>query len=85
MRYLSRSWEGMTSRERIVAMSLVTGGVIAIINSSVWAVAVCYITRQRSLVKLAQAEAHARLAGSSDAQRDAVTDDVTDGVTMEEA
>ena len=85
MRYLLRSWEDMTSRERIVAMSLATGGVIAIINSSVWAVAVCYIIRQRALVKLAQAEAQARLADSSLAQRDAVTDGVADGVTMEEA
>ena len=89
MRNLTRSWEDMTSRERIVAMSLATGGVIAIINSSVWAVAVCYIIRQRALVKRAQAEAQARLAGSTLAQRDAIadsiTDGVTDGVTMEEA
>lgn len=85
MRHLSRSWEDMTSRERIVAMSLATGGVVAIINSSVWAVAVCYIMRQRALVKRAQAEAQARLAGSARAQRDAITDGVTYGVTMEEA
>jgi hypothetical protein len=85
MRNLTRSWEDMTSRERIVAMSLATGGVIAIINSSVWAVAVCYIIRQRALVKRAQAEAQARLAGSSPAQRAAITEGVTEGVMVEEA
>lgn len=82
MRYLSRCWEGMTPRERIVAMSLATGGFVAIVNSSVWAVAVCYINRQRALVKLAQAEAQ---ASASYSERDAETASVTDGVTMEEA
>ncbi len=55
MRALSRSWDGMTPSERIVAMSLATGGVIAIVNSTVWAIAACFMSYQRSRVRLAQA------------------------------
>lgn len=56
MSSLERVWKGMTSSERIVAMSLVAGGVIAIVNSSVWAVATCFIAYQRARVRVAQLE-----------------------------
>lgn len=91
MRHLARGWEGMTPRERIVAMSLATGGVVAIVNSTVWAIATCYIVHQRALVRLAQAQAEAQawLATSSttplDDLADNEADNVADGMTMEEA
>lgn len=56
MSSLERVWKGMTSSERIVAMSLVAGGVIAIVNSSVWAAATCFIAYQRARVRVAQLE-----------------------------
>lgn len=49
-----RIWKSMTQSERIVAMSLAAGGIIAITNSTVWAVATCYITNQRTRARLAQ-------------------------------
>ena len=51
-----RWWDTLGRAERIVAMSLVAGGVIAIVNSTVWAVAVCYMSRQRARVFLAREE-----------------------------
>jgi hypothetical protein len=56
MNGIERVWKGMTSSERIVAMSLVAGGVIAIVNSTVWAVATCFIAYQRARVRVAQLE-----------------------------
>lgn len=52
MRTFLRWWETLGRPERIVAMSLVTGGVVAITNSTVWAVATCYMTHQKTLVTL---------------------------------
>lgn len=49
-----RWWESMRPAERIVAMSLIAGGVIGIINSTVWAAAVCYIERQRTMAAIAR-------------------------------
>jgi hypothetical protein len=49
-----RIWKLMTQSERIVAMSLVVGGIIGITNSTVWAVATCYIANQRTRARLAQ-------------------------------
>lgn len=51
-----RWWDTLRPAERIVAMSLVAGGVIAIANSTVWAVAVCYMSHQRARVGLAREE-----------------------------
>lgn len=51
-----RIWKTMTQSERIVAMSLVAGGLIAITNSTVWAVATCYIANQRTRARLAQSQ-----------------------------
>lgn len=47
-----RWWETLDRPERIVAMSLATGGVVAIVNSTVWALAVSYMTRQKALMAL---------------------------------
>ena len=53
MRYFLRWWETLGKAERIVAMSLATGGVVAIVNSTAWAIAVSYMERQRALVAIA--------------------------------
>lgn len=52
MRTFLRWWETLGRPERIVAMSLATGGIVAIANSTTWAVAVCYMTRQKALVAM---------------------------------
>lgn len=44
-----RWWETLSRPERIVAMSLAAGSVVAITNSTVWAVATCYMARQKAL------------------------------------
>ncbi len=54
MRHVVRWWETVGRPERIVAMSLAAGGVVAIVNSAVWAVAVSYMARQKALVALAR-------------------------------
>lgn len=64
MGYLSRGWESMTPRERIVAMSLASGSLVAIVNSTVWALATCYMSRQRALVQLAHERATERIAAT---------------------
>lgn len=63
MRTFVRWWETLGRPERIVAMSLATGGVVAIANSTTWAIAVCYMTRQKALV--AMAARHAGAPGDS--------------------
>lgn len=50
MRTFLRWWETLGRPERIVAMSLTAGGIVAIVNSTTWAVAVCYMTRQKAQV-----------------------------------
>jgi hypothetical protein len=55
MRYLTRWWEGMGKAERITAMSLATGALIAIVNSTVWAIASGYMVRQRALAEIERA------------------------------
>lgn len=55
MRYLTRWWEGMGKAERITAMSLATGALIAIVNSTVWAIASSYMVRQRTLADIERA------------------------------
>ena len=53
----------MAARERIVAMSLVAGGVVAMVNSTVWAAATCFMAYQKARVRIAEAHerAYARL------------------------
>jgi hypothetical protein len=55
MRYLTRWWEGMGKAERITAMSLATGALIAIVNSTVWAIASSYMVRQRMRAEIERA------------------------------
>lgn len=55
MRTFLRWWETLGRPERIVAMSLTAGSVVAITNSLAWAVAVCYMARQKAQVAMWQA------------------------------
>lgn len=57
MRTFLRWWETLGRPERIVAMSLAAGSVVAITNSTVWAAATCYMARQKALVALRSADA----------------------------
>ena len=52
MRYFVRWWETLGRAERIVAMSLATGGVVAMVNSTSWALAVAYMARQKALAAI---------------------------------
>jgi hypothetical protein len=45
----------MGKAERITAMSLATGALIAIVNSTVWAIASSYMVRQRALAEIERA------------------------------
>lgn len=56
LRLALRWWDTLRPPERIVAMSLVTGGVIAIVNSTVWAATVCYMSYQRARIGIARDE-----------------------------
>ncbi len=55
MHYALRWWETLGKSERIVAMSLAAGSIVAITNSTVWAVAVSYMTKQKARVAIARA------------------------------
>ncbi|HEY7019898.1 MAG TPA: hypothetical protein VH349_02200 [Ktedonobacterales bacterium] len=67
MRYLTRWWEGMGKAERITAMSLATGALIAIVNSTVWAIASSYMVRQRMLAEIERARNYVLPDGHSSA------------------
>jgi hypothetical protein len=56
MRLALRWWDTLRPPERIVAMSLVAGGIVAMVNSTVWAAAVCYMSRQRARAAIARAD-----------------------------
>ena len=66
MRYLTRWWEGMGKAERITAMSLATGALIAIVNSTVWAIASSYMVRQRMLAEIERARNYVLPDGHTD-------------------
>jgi len=53
MRHVVRWWETLGRPERIVAMSLAAGSLVAMVNSTAWAIAVSYMARQKALVALA--------------------------------
>ncbi|HLJ82054.1 MAG TPA: hypothetical protein VKT52_11240 [Ktedonobacterales bacterium] len=55
MRTFLRWWETLGRPERIVAMSLTAGSIVAVANSLTWAVAACYMTRQKAQVSMWQA------------------------------
>jgi hypothetical protein len=71
MRYLTRWWEGMGKAERITAMSLATGALIAIVNSTVWAIASTYMVRQRTLAEIERARNYVAPGEQDSLQRDA--------------
>lgn len=56
MRYMLRWWETLGRPERIVAMSLAVGGVVTVANSTVWAIAVSYMTHEKAKVALVAAQ-----------------------------
>jgi hypothetical protein len=66
MRHVTRWWESMGKAERITAMSLATGALIAIVNSTVWAIATSYIVRRRTLAEIELARYGAAPAGQSE-------------------
>jgi hypothetical protein len=53
VRYALRWWETLGKSERIVAMSLTAGSIVAISSSTVWAVAASYIAKQKARVAIA--------------------------------
>ncbi len=57
LRLALRWWDTLRPTERIVAMSLVTGGIVAVVNSTVWAAAVCFMSYQRARAAITLAEA----------------------------
>jgi hypothetical protein len=57
MAHFNRWWDSLGKAERIVAISLGLSAPIAIINSTVWAIATMYIVRQRTRVDLERARA----------------------------
>jgi hypothetical protein len=70
MRYLTRWWEGMGKTERITAMSLATGALIAIVNSTVWAIASSYMVRQRMLAEIERARHNVLSDGQNNAHEE---------------
>ena len=70
MRYVTRWWEGMGKAERITAMSLATGALIAIVNSTVWAIASSYMVRQRMLAEIERARNYVNSDGHSSANEE---------------
>ncbi len=53
MRYFIRWWETLGKAERIVALSIGLSAPVAIINSTVWAIASAYMVHERSRVDAA--------------------------------
>ena len=71
MRYLLRWWETMDRPERIVALSVGFAAPVAIINSTVWAIAVCYMAREKACVEIERVRAGAVQLPSAAAGSDA--------------
>lgn len=59
MRHVMRWWETLGRSERIVALSIGLAAPVAIANSTVWAIAVCYMVRQKTLVEIERVRTHA--------------------------
>lgn len=68
MHYMLRWWETLTRPERIVAMSLATGGVVAITNSTVWAVAVSYMAAQKAKAEIVALQTGAKSRATATAR-----------------
>jgi hypothetical protein len=60
MRHFVRWWETLGRAERIVALSIGLSAPIAIINSTVWAIAVAYMAHEKSVVEIEQIRMQAR-------------------------
>ncbi len=71
MRYLVRWWETLGRAERIVALSIGLSAPIAIINSTVWAVAVAYMVHEKSAVEIERIRAQAHVTPQDDAHASA--------------
>ena len=69
MRNFLRWWNTLDRPERIVAMSLVAGTVISVVNSTTWAIAASYMTHQKTKVALAAQREASTSAVSSAAER----------------
>lgn len=52
MRLFIRWWATLGKSERIVALAIGLSAPIAIINSTVWAITVAYMSHQRALVEI---------------------------------
>lgn len=63
MRYFVRWWETLGRTERIVALSIGLSAPVAIINSTVWAIASAYMVHEKSRVEIERLRA--RAAGES--------------------
>jgi hypothetical protein len=61
MRYFVRWWETLGRAERIVALSIGLSAPVAIINSTVWALAVAYMVHEKSRVEIERL--HAQVGG----------------------
>jgi hypothetical protein len=59
VRYLLRWWETLGRPERIVALSIGLAAPVAIVNSGVWAIAVCYMAHQKAKVEIERVRVHA--------------------------
>lgn len=59
VRDVLRWWETLDRPERIVALSIGLAAPVAIINSTVWAIAICYMTRQKAQVEIERLRARA--------------------------
>ena len=64
MHHFMRWWETLGRAERIVALSIGLSAPIAIINSTVWAIASAYMVHERSRVAIERLRAQAAQAGS---------------------
>ena len=71
MRNFLRWWNMLDRPERIVAMSLAAGTVISIVNSTTWAIAVSYMTHQKTKVALSNQRDASSAAATSDGERTA--------------
>jgi hypothetical protein len=63
----------MGKAERITAMSLATGALIAIVNSTVWAIASSYMVRQRMLAEMERARNYVLPDGHTGEQQEAAS------------
>ena len=52
MRNFVRWWETLGRPERIVALAVGCAAPVAIVNSAVWAIAVCYMAHEKARVEI---------------------------------